>query len=247
MNAGRIVKIKRGERFYFEETGSICFINEGLAEIYASTNDRHERLFLLVRKQGEYFFGAFDEFQKVELFVFAKTDLSLVIYSSEAAEIVFNEFSEVFVAGMRDWFKHLTELSWVRYFVIQEDELVSQWVKDDFLSNLDNHKCWLTFLEHQNIFALLVSGQFNSLKKYFADRLQKRQAQKIQLMGASVDFLTGKDALGLLIGNLQSRAGDNIVYVVSRVAEYFKMDTSAINLPDDIMRQLRGMGLRKAC
>ena len=69
MNAGRIVKIKRGERFYFEETGSICFINEGLAEIYASTNDRHERLFLLVRKQGEYFFGAFDEFQKVELFV----------------------------------------------------------------------------------------------------------------------------------------------------------------------------------
>lgn len=245
MNAGRIVKIKRGERFYFEETGSICFINEGLAEIYASTNDRHERLFLLVRKQGEYFFGAFDEFQKVELFVFAKTDLSLVIYSSEAAEIVFNEFSEVFVAGMRDWFKHLTELSWVRYFVIQEDELVSQWVKDDFLSNLDNHKCWLTFLEHQNIFALLVSGQFNSLKKYFADRLQKRQAQKIQLMGASVDFLTGKDALGLLIGNLQSRAGDNIVYVVSRVAEYFKMDTFAINLPDDIMRQLRGMGLLK--
>lgn len=64
-------------------------------------------------------------------------------------------------------------------------------------------------------------------------------------MGASVDFLTGKDALGLLIGNLQSRAGDNIVYVVSRVAEYFKMDTSAINLPDDIMRQLRGMGLLK--
>lgn len=49
------ISLKQGERFYFEKQCSIGVIKAGTAELYASTTDRNERMFLLARSAGQYF------------------------------------------------------------------------------------------------------------------------------------------------------------------------------------------------
>lgn len=241
----KTISLRQGERLYFETQGAIGLIRAGVAELYAVTADRHERMFLLPRTEGNYFFSALDEFQAVELYLFAKTDMILTLYTLEAVASLVAEQGTPLRCGMREWFRSLLALPWLRFFAVRQDDFVGQWGQKDFLENLQDSELWVHFLEHQNILALLVSGQFHSLQKYFADRLQQRQEKKAKLLGAAIGTLIGREDLSFWLESTQSKANDNIVYIVRKTAEFFRMDTSVITLPADILRQLHGISLLK--
>lgn len=68
-----VIHLLPGEKLYFEQKGAMGFLKSGSVDLYAVTADHRERMFLLQRDQGQYFFGLFDEFQSVELFAVAKS------------------------------------------------------------------------------------------------------------------------------------------------------------------------------
>lgn len=241
----KTISLRQGERFYFEQQGALGLIRSGVAELYATTADRHERMFLLTRTEGSYFFSALDEFQAVEFYLFAKTDMILTLYPTEAVASLVSGQGGALRRGMREWFGSLLALPWLRFFAVRKDDFVGQWGQKDFLANLPDMELWAYFLEHQNILALLVSGQFHSLQKYFADRLQQRQEKKAKLLGAAIGTLIGREDFSFWLEATQGKANDNIVYIVRKAAEFFRMDTSVIELPADILRQLHGLSLLK--
>lgn len=233
------ISLKQGERFYFEKQGSIGVIKAGAAELYASTMDRNERMFLIARSDGQYFFSAMDEFKAVELYIFAKTDLIFVLHP--VTEVNSKELR----SGMQEWFNALLELPWLRFFAVRKDDFVGQWGQKNFLEAVPDQDLWTVFMEHQNILALLLSGQFHSLKKYFADRLQQRREKKEKLLGAAIGSLTGREDLSFWVETERGTTDDNIVYIVRKVAEFFRMDAEVVDLPADILKQLHGLSLLK--
>lgn len=241
----KTISLRQGERFYFEQQGELGLIRSGVGELYAATVDQHERMFLLTRTEGNYFFSALDEFQAVEFYLFAKTDMILTLYPPEVVAGLVSGQGATLRCGMREWFGSLLALPWLRFFAVRKDDFVGQWGQKDFLANLPDTELWAYFLEHQNILALLVSGQFHSLQKYFADRLQQRQEKKAKLLGAAIGTLIGREDLSFWLEATQGKANDNIVYIVRKAAEFFRMDTSMIDLPADILRQLHGLSLLK--
>lgn len=241
----KTIRLEQGERFYFEEQGILGIVVEGTAELYASTIDRNERMFLLARSSGKYFFGALDEFQDVELYLFAKSDMTLVLYQDDMLELSMDLEAESLLSGMREWFKALLKLPWIRFLAVRGDDFVAQWDKEDFLTGLDKKTLWLTFLEHQNIFALLLSGQFHSLQKYFVDRLELRQDKKRKLMSSAIGVLTDRDELRFWTDISADKSNGNIIYIVRKVAEFFKMDPALVSLPLEIRKQLHGLSLLK--
>ena len=237
--------LREGERFYFEKEGLLGLIYAGEVEVYASTSDGHERLFLLSCSKGAYFFGLQDEFKKVELYLFAKTEVTLHLYGADSLPELLTSGVEQLRHGMRTWFKALLDLQWLYFFAVREDEFVGQWELDDFLKEDNGRELWQTFQEHQKVLALLLFGQFHSLQKYFTNRLEQRRAKKEKLLRASLSTLTGEENFELLVESTKVKANDNIVYIVRRAAKFFQMDAAGIELPGEVQKQLYGQALLK--
>lgn len=243
----RTVELKQGERFYFEPENAFGFIVSGSVEVYASTTSKTERMFLLTRAANDYFFAALDEFNSVELYLFATTDVTLQLYERNDEELKNLSEDEILSLhfGMKKWFKALLMLPWIHFFASQKDEFVSQWAHIEFLDNIDGNNLWSHFTEHQSIFSLLLSGQFHSLEKYFADRLGQRRVKHAQLMSASIGILLDNKELNLHQEADSNEDIDNVIYIVKRAAMFFKMDTSEIKLPPELKKQLQGLSLLK--
>lgn len=245
MSLVQTIKLRQGERLYFQEQGVVGIVTAGTADVYASTTDRHERIFLLSRTSGKYFFSALDEFQSVELYVFAKTDLTLTLYAEAAVEQLVVEHQAALRTGMQNWFRMLLELPWLRFFAVRKDDFIGHWSQPDFLEETDLHELWPRFVEHQSIFSLLLSGQFNSLQKYFADRLQDRRDKKLKLMNAALGLLIDQEELSFAIESMQHNSNDSILQSVQRVARFLKMDVDMVTLPSEVSKQLHGLALLK--
>lgn len=245
MTQGKVVFLQQGDRLYFEKDWACGVIESGCAEVYAAVTDDSERMFLLQRGENEYFFSAVDEFKTVELYIFAKTDISVRLFTRKEAMFLAETDGSGIKNGMSGWFTALLALPWLRFFAVRGDDFIGQWRKKEFLSGIDKKLLWQEFLQHQEIFTFLLCGQFNSLQKYFSERLNKRREKKKQLMGAALGRLLGRDDLSFLLDSTQGKSNDNAVFVVRRVAEFFHMDVSQFVLPSDIIKQLKGINLLK--
>lgn len=163
-------------------------------------------MFLLQRGENEYFFSAVDEFKTVELYIFAKTDISVRLFTRKEAMLLAETDGSGIKNGMSGWFTALLALPWLRFFAVRGDDFIGQWRKKEFLSGIDKKLLWQEFVQHQEIFTFLLCGQFNSLQKYFSERLNKRREKKKQLMGAALGRLLGRDDLSFLLDSTQGKA-----------------------------------------
>lgn len=238
----KIIHLLSGEKLYFEQLGAVGLVRQGSVDLYAVTKNRHERMFLLQRDEGQYFFGLFDEFQSLELFLVAKTSVEIVLYSSEMMADNGLE-PQILRPALQNWFKSLLIHPWLRFFAVRNDEYVGQWNKGAFLNDIADNELWLTFLEHENILALLLSGQLNSLKKYFKERLNRRKEKKQKLIGAAIDILTGADDTEPYIDSHHKLEG--LSALVHRIAKALHMEEGNLNLPIEVIRQLSKEALVK--
>lgn len=230
-NQAQKMTFASGQRLPLEQYGAAAVVVSGAIDVYAATRDGKERMFLLERRQGQFAFALYDEFQKLEIFLYAKDEVELAVYS--AADVAENCLGDAAVlrAGMRDWFKSLLVLPWLRYFAVRNDDYVGSWNKADFLLQVDEQNLWLTFLEHENILAMFLSGQFNSLRKYFSQRLKIRREKKQRLIDASIDILIGEE--DAVVNNYIS--GDGLTLLAKRIGEYLHMETAGMTLPKELM------------
>lgn len=245
MNTYQTLHLSLGEHLRLEKKWAAAIITNGNAEIYAIDADTHERIFLVALKSGNMFFSSINDFSLTELSIYALTDTTVELYTSEEIQSLCINKSDEIKAGMTGWFNNLLTLPWLRFFAVRHDDYIAQWRKDDFLKNIAPEQLWETFLQHQEIFSLLLSGQFISQQKYFVTRLQKRAQKKDKLLEASINILLGDDNLDLWLNSSQSGNNGNIIYIVRKVAEFFHMDTSVINMPANIIKQLPEIDLLK--
>ena len=94
----KILHLLPGEKLYFEHQGAMGLVHKGSVDLYAITADRHERMFLLQREAGQYFFGLFDEFQSMEILVVAKEDSDIELYEADrlaANQAAFASYAEL--------------------------------------------------------------------------------------------------------------------------------------------------------
>lgn len=237
----RQMTLTSGQRLRLEQEGAVAVVLSGSVDVYVTTRDGKERMFLLERRKGQYAFGLYDEFQKLEIFLYAKEQAELVIYSAaDAAENCIGN-ADGLRDGMRDWFKSLLVLPWLRFFAVRNDDYVGSWNKADFLLHVDNEHLWLTFLEHENILAMFMSGQFNSLRKYFSQRLKMRRQKKQKLIDASINILTGEeDAFAPIYGD-----SDGLTQLARRIGEHFHMETEGMTLPKELMQRQSDFAILK--
>lgn len=112
----KIIHLLSGEKLYFEQLGAVGLVRQGSVDLYAVTKNRHERMFLLQRDEGQYFFGLFDEFQSLELFLVAKTSVEIVLYSSEMMADNGLE-PQILRPALQNWFKSLLIHPWLRFLL----------------------------------------------------------------------------------------------------------------------------------
>lgn len=236
------VTLAAGQRFALEREGAVAVLLRGAVDVYAATPDGRERMFLLERRAGQYAFALCDEFQKLEIYLLAKEATELTVYAAECAAAGEIPDVEAWRRGMRDWFKSLLALSWLRFFSVRNDDYVGRWHKDNFLEQTPGQNLWLEFLEHENILALLLSGQFNSLRKYFATRLETRRQKKERLLEASVAALIGMEDAGAASGTGEA---EDLLLLARRVAEFFGMDTSGMLLPKELLARQSAFAVLK--
>lgn len=238
----KIIHLLPGERLYFEHQGAMGLVQKGSVDLYAITADRHERMFLLQRDAGQYFFGLFDEFQSIEILVVAKETCDIELY--EADKLANNQIdSGILLPAMQNWFKSLLVHSWLRFFAVRNDDYVGQWSKPSFLQDAAGGSLWLTFLEHENILALLLSGQFNSLRKYFKDRLERRRQKKQKLIDAAINVLVGADDIETELDTKNKLKGAGAL--VQRIGRSLHMEIGNISLPQEVARHLSKEALIK--
>lgn len=239
---GNEICLLPGEKLYFEQQGAMGFLKSGSGDLYAVTADHRERMFLLQRDEGQYFFGLFDEFQSVELFVVAKTPAAIEFFSADS--LADNQVSaDILRPAMQHWFKSLLTHAWLRFFALRNDEYVGRWSRTDFLRDTEDCSLWLTFLEHENIVALLLCGQFNSLRKSFADRLARRQEKKEKLVNTAIAILTGSDNLAGAVDPRKQTEG--IAALVQKAGLALHMEVGDISLPPEVARHLSSEALVK--
>ena len=236
----KIVTLAAGEYFYLERRKAAALLRSGAADVYAATPDHKERLFLVSRQAGDYAFPLCDEFQSLEIYLLAREDCELLLYAEE--ELADNAVADMAAVrgGLRGWFQALLTLPWLRFFAVRNDDYVGRWDKSDFLADVADEQLWLVFLEHQNILALLLSGQFNSLRKYFAERLQKRRQKKERLLQDAVSVLTGEEAAS---GSQGLGQAEGLTLLARKIAEFFHMETEAIFLPQELQQRQEKLAL----
>lgn len=237
-----VIHLLPGEKLCVEQKGAMGLLKSGSVDLYAVTAEHRERMFLLQRDEGQYFFGLFDEFQSVELFAVAKSAAVIEFFS--AAALADNEVpARVLRPAMQDWFKSLLVHAWLRFFAVRNDEYVGRWSRADFLQDTEDSSLWPVFLEHENIVALLLCGQFNSLRKSFEDRLKRRQEKKKKLVNASIAILVGEENL--------ERDGDprkqteGIAALIQKVGRALHVETGDLSLPPEVARHLSDEALVK--
>lgn len=242
-----------GERLYYEDIGVICYIEQGIVDVYATTKDRARRMFMTRMSKGEDAFSFCDEFKLSELFILAKEETVINIFTKEETESFFvrcNNNPELIPiektirANMKKWFQTLCNLEWIHFFVIRNDEYIGQWPKCEFIDKAAREELWPLFVEHQNILAMFTSGQFAGLKGYINRRLDVRQLRKLKLMDASVKMLTSNDALVLPEAAVETSSVE-IVKLVYLAMNFYHMEKVNLEIPDYIKKNLKGLNMLK--
>lgn len=233
LSKAKQMTLASGQCLKLEQEGAVAVVLRGAVDVYAATGDGRERMFLLERGKGQYVFGLYDEFQKLEIFLYAKKPVELAIYNAaDAAENCIGDAAGL-RDGMRDWFKSLLVLPWLRFFAVRNDDYVGGWNKTDFLLHVKDEQLWLTFLEHENILAMFLSGQFNSLRKYFSQRLEVRRQKKQKLIDASINILTGEeDAFAPIYDD-----SDGLTQLARRIGVHFQMEIEGMTLPKELKQR----------
>lgn len=219
----------------------------GKAEIYAvtraATGDTYRQMFLCSREAGQMAFASLDEFESVDMLLYAVEDIELAVWP-EAELAQFSDTEALRTAG-RSWFAGLMELSWLQYLADRGDDMVGQWEQADFLAApADSAALWAAVCEHEQILVMLVGMRFKSETKGFSERIELRRHRRRQLVDAAIGNLFDKD--------MQLEAGrdasvdarlDAAVYAARRVAKALEMNTEVVQLPAEIMKRLDQLAL----
>ena len=233
------MKLLSGERLLLKNPENFLKVVSGKIEVYAVTKPEEDfhQIFLLERTEGTAIFYAEDEFETVDMMIYAVEDSEyeeIPIMSLPAGEM--KKF-------MQDWFSGLIKLSWLRYLADRGDEDLSKWVRQDMFDKCrnDTKKIFAVCASNENIFLMLTGLRLQKEVKRLANRIDVRKIKNQRALEESMDILLGVEKI--LYEEETSTATDEIAFIVKCTANALLMPADHLSINPDIAKKLDAIGL----
>ena len=244
-------ELRAGYRMTLADNMGALKLKSGSCEVYAATKNKkkYRQIFLMeaTLDKNNIIFPAYDEFNNVELFIYAIDDC--VLNETDLDKLDFAESKR----SMKLWFHNLSKLDWISRLADLGDDVLQEWGTDSFLDKCtsieDLHN---TFREHQSIFSMLLGTRFKTQDKKLELRTQTRELYKRYLLDRAVGNLILEDSLAFNPNQAKNKNIDSVIIAVRNVTKYLKMQDDVINIAPEIAKSLDQISLmrrlfQKAC
>lgn len=231
-----MVKLNAGQRYVLKDENVFVQLLEGSCEIYAVTRTdtkiSYRQSFLLELSPQQAAFPSFDEFEQMDVLVYAVEDCILDIIEFDKAKV------EKLLPLMQIWFRKLVDLPWLRLLVDRGDDVLIHWLNGTVLNSCINKKDLLeNFLENEQIFSMLLGTKFQVEEKKLSNRLEIQQQYKQQLIEEAIENLLGTSKLNY-IDVSETNILEEASFIVYKIAIALSMPTKNIHLSPEVVRKL---------
>ena len=235
------MELQAGKRWRLKNADEYLLLQRGVIEVYAVTagQESYRQEYLFALKAGQAVFPAFDEFEEIDILIYALEDCQLQV------EKLANSSKENLYPQMQEWFKQLSCIRWVKSLADLGDNSLDQngmMLDEDIASCSDLLKC---FEEKQRIFSMLQGIRFLSADK----RLERRQNiishQKERLVNDAIDNLLGEEEIFYEERNTEQRTKnlEEASFIIHLVQKSLRMGQSDISIPPERVKKLDSIGL----
>ncbi|MBE6105651.1 NHLP bacteriocin export ABC transporter permease/ATPase subunit [Anaerovibrio lipolyticus] len=235
------MELQAGKRWRLKNADEYLLLQRGVIEVYAVTagQESYRQEYLFALKAGQAVFPAFDEFEEIDILIYALEDCQLQV------EKLANSSKENLYPQMQEWFKQLSCIRWVKSLADLGDNSLDQngmMLDEDIASCSELLKC---FEEKQRIFSMLQGIRFLSADK----RLERRQNiirhQKERLVNDAIDNLLGEEEIFYEERNTEQRTKnlEEASFIIHLVQKSLRMGQSDISIPPESVKKLDSIGL----
>ena len=231
-----MIKLKAGQRYRLTNENCFALLLSGSCEVYAVTQPQsklsYRQTFLLELKPQEAAFPALDEFEQMDVLLYAVEDSVIELQD-------LNDSSPAFLKNiMQYWFKQLVELPWLRLLADRGDDMLILWLKGTLFNKAQTKEQIIAiFEENEQIFSMLLGTKFQAEDKKASNRLEIQKRYKNQLLDDAISNLLSTDNL-----KFTESTGNNTLeeasFIVHKIANALSMSTKNIHLMPEIVRKL---------
>ena len=234
------MKLLAGQRYRLHTENQFVRLKSGAAEVYAVTHlkESFRQIFLMELAISEAAYPSLDEFEQIDIQIYAVQDSELEILS-------FNEIEPLEQSKlMRTWFQNLIKLPWLRLLADKGDDILITWINGNILrgSEDDSEALIDDFTENEQIFAMLLGMRFNAEDKKLALRTETRNRHKKNLINAAIDNLSGEESLYDQESGGEGKS-EKIAFLVKHVAKFLGMPVNNLQISAEVVKKLDQVGL----
>ena len=228
-------KIFSGGRFTLSDETKFAKIISGSVEVYAVTKDEENfhQSYLMTRAAGETVFPALDDFEVIEISIYALEDSEF-----ELLPFTFLSDDDLKIFA-QNWFKNLVELSWMKLLADKGDDILRNWQNENIF---DDGNAYEKFVSNEQIFSMLIGMRFRSEDKRLSERINIRKKQNNRLVENSVSNLLGEKTI-FYEENTKSDKLNETNFIIRCVVKALQMPYVDSNLNPEIIKKLDQVGL----
>ncbi len=228
MNSAEEKSLRAGKRFLLENEDAFVEVLSGSMEAYAVTKGdvSFRRAFLTTFSAGDAIFPAMDEFEQIEVQLYAVEDSTFRVVPFTGKSD--GELRTI----MKKWFSQLVELPWMKFIADQGDDILEKWRQGTALKEEGSHDDLMDeFRDNEGIFAMLLGVHFGAEDGRLSQRLEVLNRSKAMLLENGVRHLLGEEPLyASSSGSTVKKAAEDATFVVKRVAKALSMPVDNIQL-----------------
>ena len=237
------MKLRAGERYRMPNEQAFLLLEQGSLEVYVVTrtkkNFRQELLLTLA--PGEAAFPAWDEFDCIDI----------QLYAVKAAELRVVSQDEFALADLRrlmdDWLKKILNHPRYQYLRDKGDDILKSWQNGTALTDCDTlTDLWAEFKKNQRILAMLEGAGFHSEDMKLKRRLLLKEEQKKRVVDAAIGELLDDGTAFYEDGSVEGdKQQSEIAYAIHRAMQALSLPEVNLRIPPEIVRKLDSVGLMR--
>lgn len=237
------MELQAGKRWQLTNEDTFLQIAEGKVEVYAVTREGRDfrQAYLLTLENGAAIFPAMDEFEEIDILLYAVTDS--VLWERSFYDAAPQELKPL----MQTWFKRLGKISWLKRLAALGDDMLSLWgqgtvLQGDFATVSELLEA---FIQHQRIFAMLQGMRFLSADKRLSRRQKIIKRQKKWLVNDAISTLLGEEKVLYEENSTEQggRAVDETAFILKLAMKALSLPETDMSLSVDIAKKMDSLTL----
>ena len=232
--------LQAGERYALKGGDSFFSLVSGRVEVYAVSrdNENFRQLFLAEVKAGQAVFPAEDEFELVDIVIYALDNVTLE--TKDYRQCSPDELKKA--VGV--WFRQLINLPWLRMLADKGDDMLVRWLDGSLFATADTTEAvWQSFAEHEHILSMLIGVRLKGEDVRLNRRIKAQKLNKQRIIHNAVGNLLGEENTAFAAPDASSETLEEAGFVVRQVASFFQMPTDNIRLAADMAKKLDQVGI----